>query len=305
KKHGITRSELKFSDKILAKIITGYTQESGLLAFSQQIEKICRKVALAKAEKGKNHWQITEKNLESYLGPTLFIPEKAEVAPEIGTAAGLAWTGAGGDLMFIEGLKMKGEGQIITTGSLGEVMRESIQAAHSYVRSKADVLGIDFNDFNEFDIHIHFPSGAIPKDGPSAGVTVCLVIASVMSERPIRNDIAVTGEVTLRGKVLAVGGVKEKVSAAYRAGIMNVAMPKENEKDLKELPKEIIRKTKFHFIERVDELFELCLLDFTPSSYTLEKIFAEEIEKAKKKPRSRKSAGKAAKSKTKSKSKKS
>jgi ATP-dependent Lon protease len=183
--------------------------------------------------------------------------------------------------MFIEGLKMKGEGIITTTGSLGEVMRESIQAAHSYVRSKADILGIDSDDFNAFDVHIHFPSGAIPKDGPSAGITVCLVIASVMSERPIRNDIAMTGEVTLRGKVLAVGGIKEKVSAAYRAGLHNIVVPKENEKDLKGLPREILRKTKFFFIERVDELFNLCLLDVTPSAYSLEKIFAEEIEKAK------------------------
>ncbi|MDH4157596.1 MAG: endopeptidase La [candidate division Zixibacteria bacterium] len=301
RKHGIAKSELRFSDKILGRIISHYTQESGLLAFSQQIEKICRKVALEKLEKGKTRFQITEKNIESYLGSAIFIPEKAETAPEIGTAAGLAWTGAGGDLMFIEGLKMKGDGQIITTGSLGDVMRESIQAAHSYVRSKADVLGIDFSDFNDFDIHIHFPSGAIPKDGPSAGVTVCLVVASIMSERPIRNDIAMTGEVTLRGRVLSVGGIKEKVSAAYRAGIYNVAIPKENEKDIRELPKEILRKTKFTYIERVDELFELCLLNFTPSSYTLEKIFAEEMEKAKKKkPRAKKTTGKAAKSKRRS-----
>ncbi len=281
-KHGLLRSEVKFSDKVLAKIITNYTMEAGLLGFSQQIEKICRKIALAKSEKPKKSWTISEKNLETFLGPAIYIPERAVSSPEIGTAAGLAWTGAGGDLMFIEGLKMKGDGQITTTGSLGEVMRESIQAAHSYVRSKADVLGIDFSDFNDFDIHIHFPSGAIPKDGPSAGVTVCLVIASVMAERPIRNDIAVTGEVTLRGRVLPVGGIKEKVSAAYRAGIYHVALPKENAKDVKDLPREILRKTKLTYIERVDELFELCLLDFTPSSYTLEKIFAEEIEKARK-----------------------
>jgi len=295
-KHGLLKSEVRMNDKTLAMIISGYTQEAGLLGFSQQIERICRKIALAKAEKKKRSWTISEKNLETYLGTPVFIPEKAETVPEIGIAAGLAWTGAGGELMFIEGIRMKGEGQIITTGSLGEVMRESIQAAHSYVRSKADILGIDFNDFNDFDIHIHFPSGAIPKDGPSAGITVCLVIASVMSERPIRNDIAMTGEVTLRGRVLAVGGVKEKISAAYRTGIYNVCLPRENHKDLNDLPKEIIRKTKFHFIERVDDLFELCLLDFKPSSYTLEKVFAEEIEKVrKKKPtaaRPRKKAGK-------------
>jgi ATP-dependent Lon protease len=282
KQHGLTKSEIKVSDKTLTKIISAYTLEAGLLGFSQQIEKIFRKVALEKAEKKRKFWTISEKTLETYLGTPQFIPEKAETMPEIGIATGLAWTGSGGELMFIEALKMKGEGQIITTGSLGEVMRESIQAAHSYVRSKADMLAIDFNDFNEFDIHVHFPSGAIPKDGPSAGVTVSLVIASVMSERPIRNDMAMTGEVTLRGRVLPVGGLKEKVSAAYRAGIFNVVIPKENAKDVKDLPKEILRRLKFHYIERVDELFELCLLEFTPSSFTLEKIFAEEIERAKK-----------------------
>lgn len=283
KKHGLARSEIKLNERTLARIVTSYTQEAGLLGFSQQIEKICRKIALEKADAKKKSWHITEKNLDTFLGTPTFIPEKAEKQPEIGYVAGLAWTGAGGELMFIEGLKMKGEGQIITTGSLGEVMRESIQAAHSYVRSKADILGIDSNDFNEFDVHIHFPSGAIPKDGPSAGVTVCLVIASVMSERPIRNDIAMTGEVTLRGRVLPVAGIKEKVSAAYRAGIANVVLPKENQKDIKELPRDIVRKTKFHFIERVDQLFELCLLNFTPSTFTLEKIFAREIARAKRK----------------------
>lgn len=304
KRHGLNKTLLKFSDKVLSKIISDYTQESGLLAFSQQVEKICRKVTLEKLEKKKKRWQISEKNLESYLGQPIYIPEKAEKAPEIGIAAGLAWTGSGGDLMFIEALKMKGEGQIATTGSLGDVMRESIQAAHSYVRSKADMLGIDTADFNDFDIHVHFPSGAIPKDGPSAGVTVCLVLASVMAERPIRNDIAMTGEVTLRGRVLGVGGIKEKISAAYRAGIYNVALPRENEKDLKELPREIIRKTKFHYLDRVDQLFELCLLDFTPSSHTLEKIFAEEIAKAKKKKPRKKPTKKAARSLKKTPSKK-
>ncbi len=295
-KHGINKSELKFNDKILAKIIRDYTMEAGLLGFSQQIENTCRKFALKKLGMKNACLTITERNLETYLGSAQYIPEKAVLAPEIGTATGLAWTGAGGELMFIEGLKMKGGGDIITTGSLGEVMRESIQAAHSYVRSKADVLAIDYNDFNEFDVHIHFPSGAIPKDGPSAGIAVCLVIASVMSERPIRNDIAMTGEVTLRGKVLPVGGIKEKISAAYRAGIYNIALPKENEKDLKELPKEIIRKTKFTYIERVDQLFETCLLDFTPSSFTLEKIFTQEIEKAKRRRRGVKGRRRAARS---------
>lgn len=306
-KHGLKKSEFKISDKTLTSVIGGYTREAGLLGFSQQIEKIFRKIALQKAaKKTRKVYAITGRNLETYLGQTIFILEKAFTTPEIGTATGLAWTGAGGELMFIEGLKMRGEGRIITTGSLGDVMRESIQAAHSYVRSKADVLGIDFADFNEFDIHIHFPSGAIPKDGPSAGVTVCLVIASVMSERPIRNDMAMTGEATLRGRVLPVGGIKEKISAAYRAGILSIAMPKENAKDIKELPAEIQQKCKFHFIERVDELFELSLLDFTPSAFTLEKVFAEEINKAKSKRKTKtkapyKSRSRAAKSSPKSK----
>jgi ATP-dependent Lon protease len=283
KKHSIARAEFKVPDKILAKIINDYTQEAGLLGFSQQMEKICRKIDLAKPQNQKSQWVITEKNLESFLGTSVFIPEKAELKPEVGIAAGLAWTGAGGELMFIEGLRMKGEGQIITTGSLGEVMKESIQAAHSYVRSKADMLGIDANDFREFDIHIHFPSGAIPKDGPSAGITVCLVIASVMSERPIRNDIAMTGEVTLRGKILPVGGVKEKVSAAYRAGIKVVVLPKENQKDIKDLPRDILRHTAFHYIERVDELFKLCLQKQVPSTHTMERIFVNELTKARRK----------------------
>lgn len=299
KRHGLSRAEVRLPDKTLSKIITSYTQEAGLLIFAQQIEKICRKVALEKASGKKAAWILSEKSLSSYLGTQPFVPERAEKAPEIGIVAGLAWTGSGGELMLIEGLKMPGDGQIITTGSLGEVMRESIHAANSYVRSKADTLGIDPNDFKEFDIHIHFPSGAIPKDGPSAGIAVSLVIASVMSERPIRTDIAMTGEVTLRGRVLPVGGVKEKISAAYRVGIFQIILPKENEKDLKELPRELLRRCTFHFIDRVDDLFELCLLDFKPSSHSLEKLLRDEISRIrKKKPSARKSkpVGRAARS---------
>lgn len=289
KRHGLSRSDLRMNEKTLTRIITSYTQESGLVGFSQQIEKICRRIALEKADHKKAIWQVTEKNLGTYLGTAPFIPERPEKQPEIGIAAGLAWTGNGGELMFIEGLKMKGNGEIITTGSLGDVMRESIQAAHSYIRSKADMLGIDFADFNESDIHIHFPSGAVPKDGPSAGLTVCLVLASVMAERPIRNDIAMTGEITLRGRVLPVSGLKEKVAAAYRAGILNLAVPKENEKDTKELPREILKHTKFHFIDRVDELFELCLLQHRPSAQALQKVFTSAVARARARKKSRQS----------------
>ncbi|MCX6828026.1 MAG: hypothetical protein NT002_01910, partial [candidate division Zixibacteria bacterium] len=281
RKHGLHKKDITFSDKGLKIIIRSYTLEAGLLYFRRQIERICRHVAKEKASRVRKVWMVDEKTAENFLGTPQYIPEKPEKKSEIGVAIGLAWTGLGGDLMIIEGLRMKGSGNVITTGSLGEVMKESIQAAHSYVRSKADVLGIDHNDFDNFDIHIHFPSGAIPKDGPSAGVTVSLVIASVMAERPIRHDIAMTGEVTLRGRVLPVGGIKEKISAAYRAGIPKIIIPRENKKDLKDLPDDIIKKTKFVFIDTVDEVFEKGLLDFMPSSYTLEKIFAQELERAK------------------------
>lgn len=281
KKHGLLKKDLVFGESGLKKIIRNYTLEAGLLNLKRRLERICRYVAKEKANKIKKVWMVNEKTIENILGTPQYIPEKPEKSPEIGVAIGLAWTGMGGDLMTIEGLKMKGSGEVISTGSLGDVMKESIQAAHSYVRSKADILGIDNSDFDNFDIHIHFPSGAIPKDGPSAGVAVSLAIASAMAERPIRNDIAMTGEVTLRGKVLPVGGLVEKLSAAYRAGIRKVFIPKENKKDLKDLPADIVKKTSFLFIETVDEVFVKGLLDFVPSSYTLEKIFAEEMEKAK------------------------
>jgi ATP-dependent Lon protease len=287
KRHGLTRTELKFSEKALSRIVRYYTMEAGIIGFQQQLEKIFRKITRKKASGVRCRYSVTEANTDEFLGTAQYIPEKATAKPEIGVATGLAWTGAGGDLMLIEGLKMKGTGQVIYTGSLGEVMKESVQAAHSFVRARAETLGIDHNDFVNFDIHIHFPMGAIPKDGPSAGVTVSLVVASVMAERPIRNDIAMTGEVTLRGKVLSVGGIREKVSAAFRAGIKNIVLPKENEKDIKDISKEIVRKTNFIFIESIDELFEKGLLGFTPSTYTLEKIFAAEIENAKKRNKSR------------------
>ena len=291
RRYGLSRTELKFSDRALTRIIRQYTMEAGLISLQQQLEKIFRKATRRKASSEECKIALTEANVDQFLGARQFIPEKATAQPEIGVATGVAWTGAGGDLMLIEGLKMRGTGQVIYTGSLGEIMKESIQAAHSFVRARADMLGIDHNDFVNFDIHIHFPQGAIPKDGPSAGVTVSLVIASVMAERPIRNDIAMTGEVTLRGKILSVGGIKEKVSAAYRAGIHTIILPKENEKDIKIIPREIMRKTTFIYVETVDELFEHALLEFTPSAYTLEKLFNEEIEKAKRRHKRRGTSG--------------
>jgi ATP-dependent Lon protease len=193
---------------------------------------------------------------------------------------GLAWTESGGELMMVEGLRMRGSGNVIPTGSLGEVMRESIQAAHSYIRSKADLLGIEHSDFANYDVHIHFPSGGIPKDGPSAGLAVCIVVASVMSNCPVRNDIAMTGEVSLRGKVLPVSGVREKIAAAHRAGIYRLVIPSANEKDLRALPKQLRDDMEFIFIDYVEEIFEHTLLNFDPDVLSLQQLLQHEITKA-------------------------
>ena len=277
-RHGIASSELKLTSGALRNLIRNYTMEAGLSQVKAKIESLCRKFSKAKATATKPvKWVVTEDNLEKYFGPPIFIPETAESQPEIGVAAGVAWTGAGGDIMMIEGLKMRGPGGVVCTGSLGDVMRESVQAAHSFVRSKADLLQIPYDDFANYDIHIHFPQGAIPKDGPSAGVTISLVMASVMSDRPIRNDIAMTGEVSLRGKVLAVSGIKEKVAAAHRAGIFRIVLPAQNKKDVKHLPKDLREQMEFIYIERTDELFEIALLDYEPGSETLQDLMMMEL----------------------------
>jgi len=280
--HNLSDKQLSFTVNALRKIIRNYTLESGLIGFKREIELICRKVSRQLAtQKKRKSVRITERNLEAYLGPQAFIPERVESTAEIGVANGLAWTGSGGDIMMIEGIKMRGGGNVIFTGSLGDVMKESIQASHSYVRAKADMLGIDYNDFINYDIHIHFPSGAIPKDGPSAGATISTVIASLMSNRPIANDIALTGEASLRGKVLPVSGIKEKVAAAHRAGIFKVILPKDNQKDIKEMPLQILQDMEFVFVERLDEVFAHALLDYKPNDNNLEGLLKREIEKIK------------------------
>jgi ATP-dependent Lon protease len=280
--HNLKEGTLTFTAEALRRIIRHYTLESGLIGFKREIELICRKVSRQLAvNKRKRKIRITIKNLETYLGPPVYIPEMIESNPEIGVANGLAWTGSGGDIMLIEGIKMRGAGGVIFTGSLGEVMKESIQASHSYVRARAEMLGIDYNDFVNYDIHIHFPSGAIPKDGPSAGVTISTVIASLMSDRPIANDIALTGEVSLRGKVLAVSGIKEKIAAAHRAGIFKVILPRDNEKDIKEMPQQILEDMEFILVEKLDEVFEHALMDFELTDHSLEKLLYHEVEKIK------------------------
>jgi ATP-dependent Lon protease len=219
-----------------------------------------RRRARRKAEGEEGAWIVDTDRVTEILGNPRYTLEEADQEPEVGVVTGLAWTATGGDLMLIEALRMSGSGRLTVTGQLGSVMRESVDAAYSYVRSRADMLGIAESEFKDSDLHVHFPAGAIPKDGPSAGAAVTLAIASVLSRRAVRRDTALTGEVTLRGKVMEIGGVKEKVLAAYRAGLRHVIMPAENEKDLRDIPDEVRAKMTFTFVSTMDEVIHLMLL---------------------------------------------
>ena len=258
--HGITDKDIQFTDESLSFISNRYSREAGLRNFERNVAAIMRKRARKKAEGEEGAWVIDNEKVEEVLGIPRYAVEEAEVQPEIGVVTGMAWTSTGGDLMVIEALRMTGTGRMTVTGQLGDVMRESVDAAYSYVRSRAAQLGIEDREFKEIDLHIHFPAGAIPKDGPSAGISLTLAIASVLSGRPVRREIAMTGEVTLRGKVLEIGGVKEKVLAAYRAGIRQVILPKSNEKDLRDVPDEVKEHIAFTFVERMDEVLHVALL---------------------------------------------
>jgi len=258
-KHGISSKELKITDSALKKIIRQYAIETGLRSLQRHIQIICRKCAREKATRRKKCLKVDQDSLEDFLGSPIYIPDLARRKPEIGVATGLAWTPSGGDIMLIEALKMPGSGQVISTGQLGEQIKESIQAAHSFVRSMAKELRINYDDFINYDIHIHFPSNAIPKDGSSAGCAISLVIASVMSEKPIRNDVAISGEVSLRGRILPVMGIKEKVSAAARIGIKNIILPRANEENISEVPDQIRKQVRFIWVERMEEVFNIGL----------------------------------------------
>ena len=257
--HGLSARDLSISDEALRGLVRHYTLEAGVRGLGRQLAMICRKVARARATGDARKHNVTVTRLESYLGHRLFTPEMVGKSDEVGVAAGLAWTAAGGEILIVEALKMPGSGRVVTTGQLGEVMKESVQAAHSYVRSRADLLEIDAESFANYDIHIHFPAAGVPKDGPSAGITVGLVIASVLSDRPIRCDVAMSGEVSLRGRVLQVGGLREKALAAYRAGFRTMLYPRANEKDLDEVPKDVREQIELLPVDTMDEVFEVAL----------------------------------------------
>src|SRR5579863_7068057 len=259
--NGLGNLEIEFTPDTVSEIIRSYTREAGLRNLEREIGRVCRKIARSITEGEAPPERITVDMLHRFLGPRKFFSEAAERTQEPGVATGLAWTPNGGDILFIESTRMNGQKGVTITGSLGDVMKESAQAALSYVRSRAAQLGIAPDFFEKSDLHIHVPAGAIPKDGPSAGVTIAASLASLLSARPVRSEVAMTGEITLRGKVLPVGGVKEKVLAARRAGIKTVILPRRNESDLEDIPEEARKEMEFVFVDTVDEVLRHALRD--------------------------------------------
>ncbi len=261
RENGLRTSEVSFSDEALRTIIRDYTREAGVRSLERQIGAVCRKIATRVAEGHSESVEVGAEEVPEYLGKPVYFFEAAERCDLPGVATGLSVTAVGGDILFIEATKMPGQKGLTITGQLGDVMKESAQAALSYVRSQADRLGFDRDFFNTNDIHIHVPAGAVPKDGPSAGVTIATALTSLLTGRPVRADVGMTGEITLRGQVLPVGGIKEKVLAAHRAGLRTVIIPKRNEKDLEDLPADVRNDMKFVLVERVDEVLETALRD--------------------------------------------
>jgi ATP-dependent Lon protease len=259
--NGVTPRDLHISNSALTAIIQQYTQEAGLRQLEREIGTICRKVARRIAEGHKGIVRVSVKNLHEFLRAPKILPDEILKKDQIGVATGLAWTAVGGDVLFIEALRMKGKGNLVLTGQLGEVMRESAQAAYSYAKSRAKELEIDEEDFSNYDLHIHIPEGAIPKDGPSAGITLATAMVSALSMRPVRKDVAMTGEITLRGNVLPVGGVKEKVLAARRARVNTIILPQLNRRDMEDVPKEPFKDIEFVFVDNVRQVFREALKD--------------------------------------------
>ena len=257
--NGLDDDRIRFEDDGVTKVIRDYTREAGLRNLEREIGRVCRKVARAVTEGRTELAVITPVKVREFLGPEKFFNEIAERTGEPGVVTGLAYTPNGGDILFIEATRMKGKKGLTLTGSLGEVMKESAQAALSLIRSRAERLGVDPDFFDSSDIHLHVPAGAIPKDGPSAGVTMATALASLLTNRPVRPDVAMTGEITLRGMVLPIGGVKEKVLAARRAGIGTVILPRRNEKDLEDVPENVRREMTFAFAETIDEVLKVAL----------------------------------------------
>jgi len=260
KENGLKVKQVKISSGAISQMINEYTAESGLRNLEREIGSICRKIARKLAEDKKGPFQVGRNNLHKYLGVAKFIPEMDREHSQVGLSTGLAWTHAGGEVMYVEASLIRGKGELIITGQIGEVMQESARAALSFIRSNMDTIGIKDKDLDSADIHIHVPAGAIPKDGPSAGIAMATALISATTGQLIRNDVAMTGEITLRGRVLPIGGLKEKALGALRAGIHHVIIPAKNKKELSEIPKSITRQIKFTPVQQMDEVLQIALL---------------------------------------------
>jgi ATP-dependent Lon protease len=261
KENGLKPKMLSISPGAMGQIISEYTCEAGLRNLEREIGTICRKAARQIAEGKKKTFQITKGNLHTFLGVAKYIPEMDQEGSQVGLATGLAWTQVGGEVLYVEATLIGGKGELIVTGQLGDVMQESARAAVTYARANIGSFGVEKKDFDNLDIHIHVPAGAIPKDGPSAGIAMATALISALTDRPVRNDVAMTGEITLRGRVLPIGGLKEKALGAVRAGIRKVIIPEKNKKDLTEIPQNVKRKLTFIPVRRMEDVLSDSLVD--------------------------------------------
>lgn len=261
KGHGLEPGQLHVSDNAILRIIRGYTREAGVRELERNLAALCRKAAREVVRGGRIPVRITQSSVEGHLGPVRFLRSQKEHENRVGLALGLAYTEFGGDILSFEVTVVPGKGQLTLTGKLGDVMRESAQAGFSYVRSRARQLGINEMFHEKVDIHMHVPEGATPKDGPSAGITIAVALASAVTGRAVRHDVAMTGEITLRGRVLPVGGIKEKVLAAHRVGVRTIVMPRDNAKDLEEIPDNIRKQLDIQLVEHMDEVLAIALLE--------------------------------------------
>ena len=259
KEHGLRKKEIKFTNESICLLVESYTREAGVRNLERQLANVCRKVAREITDGKVKSINITPEKVYEYLGPIKFISEIAERTQQPGVVIGLAWTAFGGDILFIEATKMPGKGVLKLTGKLGDVMKESVQAAFSYVRANAHKLGLDPTFYKKLDIHVHVPAGAIPKDGPSAGVAMITALVSLLSNKPVKDRLGMTGEISLRGNVLPIGGLKEKSTAAHRAGLTHILAPAQNEKDLVDIPKKVLKDLKISFVKDVSEVLKLAL----------------------------------------------
>ena len=261
KENGLKASQARFSEAVLKTIIQGYTRESGVRTLEKTIGAVCRKVGKSILLEEEAPLTVSMKNLQTILGPVKYLPTKVNKADEVGIVTGLAWTQVGGEVLETEAVAVKGKGSLLLTGQLGDVMKESAEAGMTYIRRRAGELGLPEDFYSHLDLHIHLPEGAIPKDGPSAGITMATALASALTGKAVRHDVAMTGEITLRGTVLPVGGIKEKVIAAHRAGIKKILLPEENKRDMDDVPQSVKDDVTFVFVHHMDEVLEQALVN--------------------------------------------